>query len=293
MKKQIFEGVGTALITPFLRGKIDFVALERLIERQIEAGIPALIIGGTTGEAATLSDGERYELYSFAKDKIDGRCALVLGTGTNDTEVAVKHTKFAEDLGCDGVLIVTPYYNKGTERGIIAHYRRIAESTSLPIMLYNVPSRTGVNMSRQMLEMLAEVENIVAIKEAADSADKLVEIASMGERLRLYAGNDTQLFTTLALGGKGVVSVVSNLDPERMMRIVRRFKAGDIVGAREEQMVLLPLIKAMFKETNPAPIKHAMARVGLCAEEMRLPLTEVSGETRRLIDIELSRYGYL
>jgi 4-hydroxy-tetrahydrodipicolinate synthase len=293
LKKTVFTGAATAIITPFKNGAIDYASFKNIIEQQIAGSIDAIVVAGTTGEAATLSDGERYELYSFAKDKIDGRCALVLGTGTNDTEVAVKHTKFAEELGCDGALIVTPYYNKGTERGIIAHYRRIAETTSLPIMLYNVPSRTGVNMSRQMLEMLAEVENIVAIKEAADSADKLVEIASMGERLQLYAGNDTQLFTTLALGGGGVVSVVSNLGPERMMRIVRRFKAGDIDGAREEQTALLPLIKAMFRETNPAPIKHAMARVGLCAEEMRLPLTEVSGETRRLIDIELSRYGYL
>ena len=293
MKNKIFSGVGTALITPFSGERIDFAALGRLIDRQIDAGISALIIGGTTGEAATLSDEERYELYTFSKEKIGGRCALVLGAGTNDTRVAIKHARFAEGLGCDGILLVTPYYNKGTERGIVAHYRRIAEATPLPIMLYNVPSRTGVNMTRQMLEALSEVESIVAIKEASDSADRLVEIAAMGERLTLYAGNDSQLFTALALGGAGVISVVSNLTPERMMRIYQDFMAGDLQGARDEQTALLPLIRAMFYETNPAPIKYAMARVGLCPGEMRLPLAEVTGETKRMIDIELARYGYL
>lgn len=292
MKNKIFSGVGTALITPFSGERIDFAALGRLIDRQIDAGISALIIGGTTGEAATLSDEERYELYTFSKEKIGGRCALVLGAGTNDTRVAIKHARFAEGLGCDGILLVTPYYNKGTERGIVAHYRRIAEATHLPIMLYNVPSRTGVNMTRQMLEALSEVESIVAIKEASDSADRLVEIAAMGERLTLYAGNDSQLFTALALGGAGVISVVSNLAPERMMRIYQDFMAGDLQGARDEQTALLPLIRAMFYETNPAPIKYAMARIGLCSGEMRLPLAEVTGETKRMIDIELARYGY-
>lgn len=293
MKKTIFEGVGTALITPFSEGKIDFPALERLIERQIEAGISALVIGGTTGEAATLSDEERYELYAFAKEKIGGRCALMLGTGTNDTRVAIKHTRFAEGLGCDGALLVTPYYNKGTERGVVCHYRAIAESTTLPLMLYNVPSRTGVNMSRATLENLSEVENIVAIKEASDSADRLVEIAAMGDKMRLYAGNDTQLFTALSLGGMGVISVVSNIAPRRMMKIYKDYKTGDIPAARAEQVSLLPLIHALFTETNPAPVKHAAARLGLCSGELRLPLYEVSSETGRLIDIELSRFGML
>ena len=293
MKKTIFEGVGTALITPFSGGRIDYPSLSRLIDFQIDSGIGALIIGGTTGEAATLSDSERYELYAFAKEKIGGRCALMLGTGTNDTRVAIKHTQFAEELGCDGALLVTPYYNKGTERGVVCHYRSIAESTSLPLMLYNVPSRTGVNMSRATLENLAEVENIVAIKEASDSADRLVEIAAMGEGLQLYAGNDTQLFTTLSLGGKGVISVVSNVAPRLMNSIYESFKAGDILTARAGQGALLPLIKAMFIETNPAPVKHAMARLGFTSGEVRLPLYEVSGETKRAIDIELSRYGLL
>lgn len=293
MKKTIFEGVGTALITPFSDGRIDFPALGRLIDWQIEEGVSALVIGGTTGEAATLSDEERYELYAFAKEKIGGRCALMLGTGTNDTRVAINHTRIAEELGCDGALLVTPYYNKGTERGVVCHYRAIAESTSLPLMLYNVPSRTGVNMSRATLENLSEVENIVAIKEASDSADRLVEIAAMGDKMRLYAGNDTQLFTALSLGGAGVISVVSNIAPRRMMKIYKDYKTGDIPAARAEQKSLLPLIRALFAETNPAPVKHAAARLGLCSGELRLPLYEVSSETKRLIDIELSRFGML
>ena len=293
MKKHIFEGVGTALITPFSGGDIDYTALGRLIDFQIEAGISALIIGGTTGEAATLSDGERYELYRFAKERIGGRCALVFGTGTNDTRVAIRHTEFAEKLGCDGALLVTPYYNKGTERGVLCHYRKIAESTSLPLMLYNVPSRTGVNMSMHTLESLSEVENIVAIKEASDSADRLVEIGAMGEKLRLFAGNDSQLFTVLSLGGGGVVSVLSNLAPREMMEIYQRFKAGDIKGARERQMRLLPLIRAMFIETNPAPIKHALASLGLCSPELRLPLFEISSDHKRLVDIEMRRFGFI
>lgn len=293
MKNEIFSGVGTALITPFSGDKIDFATLGRLIDRQIEAGISALIIGGTTGEAATLSDEERYELYAYSREKIGGRCALVLGAGTNDTKVAIRHARFAEESGCDGILLVTPYYNKGTERGIVAHYRRIAEATSLPLMLYNVPSRTGVNMTRQMLESLSEVDNIVAIKEASDSADRLVEIAAMREKMALYAGNDSQLFTTLALGGLGVISVVSNLVPEKMVRIYRDFLAGDLGASRDGQTAILPLVRAMFYETNPAPIKYAMARVGLCSGELRLPLAEVTGETKRMIDIELARYGLL
>lgn len=293
MKKSIFRGVGTALVTPFSDGKIDYDALERLIEGQIEAKISALIIGGTTGEAATLSDEERYELYAFCKERIGGRCAMVLGTGTNDTEVAIRHTKYAEDLGCDGALLVTPYYNKGTDRGVIEHYKKIAKSTSLPLILYNVPSRTGVNMSRQMLESLSEVENIVGIKEAADSADRLVDIAAMGDKLRLFAGNDSQLFTALSLGGDGVISVVSNLAPKQMMNIYDHFCEGNLSAAREAQISLLPLIHAMFVETNPAPIKYAMARVGLCRSEVRLPLFEVSDGAKKIIDDAIFRKNHL
>ena len=283
-KKTIFKGVGTALITPFCQGRIDYPALDRLIERQISGGVDALIIGGTTGEAATLSDRERYSLYTHAADRIDGRCALIFGTGTNDTRVAIKHTEAAEKLGADGALVVTPYYNKGTASGIVEHYKSIAASTNLPIILYNVPSRTGVNIGLSELSELANIENIVGIKEASDSADRLVKIATLGDAMPLYAGNDSQTYTVLSLGGSGVISVLSNLSPQRMKRITDAYLAGQCKESLAEQLSLLPLIDAMFLETNPAPIKYAMAKVGLCREEMRLPMMPIGETARRAID---------
>ena len=283
-KRVIFKGVGTALVTPFSRGRIDYPTLDRLIERQIDAKIDALVIGGTTGEAATLSDNERYVLYAHAIDRVGGRCAVILGTGTNDTRVAIKHTRVAKDLSADGALVVTPYYNKGTESGIRRHYEAIADAVDIPLILYNVPSRTGVSIPISTLAGLSERENIVGIKEAADSADRLVKISALGEALPLYAGNDSQTYTALALGGVGVISVLSNLCPERMKKISDSLASGENEAALSEQQTLLPLIDAMFAETNPAPVKYALARLGLCSEEMRLPMSEVCDDTRRLID---------
>lgn len=288
-KRSIFRGVGTALVTPFRHGKIDYPSLDGLIERQIQGGIDALIIGGTTGEAATLSDRERYSLYTHAIDKIDGRCSVILGTGTNDTRVAIKHTDAAERLGAGGALVVTPYYNKGTSRGVLEHYRAIAASTDLPLILYNVPSRTGVNIGLPELSELSKIENIVGIKEASDSADRLVKIAALGDALPLYAGNDSQTYTALALGGAGVISVLSNLCPERMRKITDTFFAGRTDESLAEQLSLLPLIDAMFLETNPAPVKYALSRLGLCREEMRLPMGSIDEATKRSIDRITSR----
>ena len=290
MKKTIFRGVGTALITPFSDREIDYAALGGLIEMQISAGVSALIIGGTTAEAATLSDDERYKLYSFAKGKIAGRTKLIFGTGTNDTRVALAHTKFAERLGCDGVLLVTPYYNKGTEEGIEKHYLSIAESVNLPIILYNVPSRTGVNLGFNLLERLSNHPNIVALKEASDSCDRLVSLSAMSDKLTLYAGNDSQIFPTLALGGIGVISVVSNLLPEITIDMCNRFFAGDYAGAREIQFKLLPLIRSLFLETNPSPIKYALSKMGYCSAEVRLPLSEPRDSTRLEIDKALKLF---
>ena len=289
-KRVIFKGVGTALVTPFSRGRIDYPTLDRLIERQIDAKIDALVIGGTTGEAATLSDNERYVLYAHAIDRVGGRCAVVLGTGTNDTRVAIKHTRVAKDLSADGALVVTPYYNKGTESGIRQHYEAIADAVDIPLILYNVPSRTGVSIPISTLAGLSERENIVGIKEAADSADRLVKISALGETLPLYAGNDSQTYTALALGGVGVISVLSNLCPERMKKISDSLASGENEAALSEQQALLPLIDAMFAETNPAPVKYALARLGLCSEEMRLPMSEVCDDTRRLIDGILKKF---
>ena len=291
MQKKIpFLGTGTALITPFSSGEIDYAALWRLIERQIDAHIPALIIGGTTGEAATLSDEERYELYQRVIEHVGGRTRIILGTGTNDTRIAMRHTKEAERLGAHGVLVVTPYYNKGTRTGIVNHYRAIAGETSLPLILYNVPTRTGVNLSVQTLEELCSVENIVAIKEASDSLDRLVELSTLGDSLYLYSGNDTQIFPTLALGGIGVISVASNLLPQPIESICRDWREGYTERARQTQRDLLPLLHALFWETNPTPVKYALATLGLCQNELRLPLSTLSEEWRPRMDALLSRF---
>lgn len=290
-KKIIFSGAASALITPFLGGEIDYPSLGRLIEWQIQCGIDGLVIGGTTAEAATLSDEERYKLYTFAKGKIAGRTKLILGTGTNDTRVAIAHTKFAERLGCDGVLLVTPYYNKGTEAGIEKHYLSIAESVDLPTILYNVPSRTGVNLGLNLLDRLSDHPNVVAIKEASDSTDRLVSLAALGEKLTLYAGNDSQIFPTLALGGRGVISVVSNILPTTVTKLCRDFFDGRQKEALDVQLRLLPFIRSLFMETNPAPIKYAMSIRGFCTPEVRLPLSEPRESTKeeiknRLAEIE-------
>ena len=283
-KKIIFEGCATAIVTPFCDGKIDFKTFSSLIEFQINEGADALVIGGTTGEAATLTDSERYELFSAAKEAVRGRVKLIFGTGTNDTKTAVNHTRRAEEIGCDGVLVVTPYYNKGTEEGIYRHYISIAESTNLPIILYNVPSRTGVNLGFGILERLVLHPNIVALKEASDSLDRLVSLAAFGENLRIYSGNDSQIYPTLSLGGLGVISVVSNLFPKRTCELCRLYFEGEREKSLKSQLELLPLIKAMFLETNPAPIKYAMSKLGLCNSELRLPLAEPRESTKKEID---------
>ena len=289
MKKIIFSGVGTALITPMKDGKIDYLGLEGLIEWQISEGVGALIIGGTTGEAATLSDRERYELYSFAKKCAGDRIPLIFGTGTNDTEAAIKHTKMAERIGCDGALAVTPYYNRGTSEGIVRHYKKIAESTELPIILYNVPKRTGVNLSQREIERIAECENIVAIKEAGDSLDRLCTLAALSERIGLYAGCDSHTYSVLSLGGLGVISVASNLFPSIFVKLYSHFVTKDRENALRLQLMLLPFISAIFMETNPSPIKYAMSLAGLCSPEVRLPLYECENATRDRVKLEYER----
>ena len=283
MKKHIFEGCATALITPFSDGEIDYSALDGIIELQIKSGVGALVIGGTTGEAATLSDKERYSLFEFTADRVNKRLPLIFGTGTNDTRKAIEHSREAERIGADGILVVTPYYNKGTEDGIYRHYTEISDAVDLPLILYNVPSRTGVNLGLSLLSRLAVCERIVGIKEASDSAERLTDIAALGERLPLIAGNDSQLLTTLALGGLGVISVVSNIYPERVCAVYKRFCEGDIEGARRAQIELLPTIRVLFEETNPSPVKYAMSLLGLCRDEVRLPLSTPRESTKKRI----------
>lgn len=292
MKKPcIFTGVATALVTPFKDGEVDYPTLGRLIEMQIASGVSALVIGGTTGEAATLSRVERFSLYEFAKERVNSRVGLIFGVGSPDTAESVSYAARATAIGCDGVLAVTPYYNKGTEEGVTQHYLKIAEASGAPVILYNVPSRTGVNLTLAQLERLSRHPNVAAIKEASDSADRLVSIAAIGDGLRLIAGNDSQLYTVLALGGDGVISVVSNLFPSRLVRICDDFFSGRIGESRSRQLSILPLVNAMFMETNPTPVKYAMSALGLCSPEMRLPLAEATAQTKSRIDAILEEYA--
>lgn len=288
-KKTVFTGVGTALVTPFKDGEIDYKALGSLIEMQIISGVSAIIIGGTTGEAATLSDSERYALYEFAAKKCEKRVKLIFGTGTNDTSAAIRHTKIAEKIGCDGVLLVTPYYNKGTEEGVYRHYMSIMDSVSLPAILYNVPTRTGVNLGLGLLSRLSEHENAAGIKEASDSADRLVSLSALSAHMPLYAGNDSQIYTVLALGGAGVISVVSNILPVLTCDIVNFYLHGEEKKSLNAQLRLLPFINSLFLETNPTPIKYAMSRLGLCSPELRLPLYEARASTKAALEGELGK----
>ena len=293
MKKLgIFCGVGTALITPFKDGKIDFVALRELIERQIRAKIDALVIGGTTAEAATLSDTERYELFEYARDVIGGRCRLIYGTGTNDTRVAIKHTEYASHLGCDGVLVVTPYYNRGTAEGVIRHYEAIAKASGVPVLLYNVPSRTGVNLSLETLERLAENDMIVGIKEASGNISQVAEIAALaGDKIDIYSGNDDQIVPILSLGGKGVISVLSNVMPKETSDMCKMYFDGDVNGSLKLQLKLLPLVNALFSEVNPIPVKAAVSAMGYGENYLRLPLTPMEDATRAVLYKEMKNVG--
>ena len=288
-KKIIFSGVGTALVTPFKNGEIDYAKLDSLIDMQLDAGVDALVIGGTTGEAATLTEKERYTLYSYATERIGGRAKVVLGTGTNDTSAAIRHTRFAAECGADGALAVTPYYNKGTEEGVYRHYMSIADCSEIPIILYNVPSRTGVNLGINLLRRLGEHEQIVGIKEASDSTDRLVELSVLADKLPLYAGNDSQIYVTMALGGLGVISVVSNILPGEVKRIATP-SLPDPLTALRTQHKLLPLIKVLFAETNPSPVKYAMSLMGLCLSDVRLPLSEPRESTKIEIAKAISDY---
>ena len=280
-KKIIFRGAATALVTPMKEGRIDYNSLNLIINEQINAGISALVVGGTTGEAATLSYNERVELYKFTRERWGGK--LILGVGTNDTRTALEYTRLAAEVGCDGTLAVTPYYNKGTYRGVVEHYKALAREADIPLILYNVPSRTGVNLTLAQLEELAKEENIVGIKEASDSVDRLTELRKLGEDLHLYAGNDSQIFATLALGGLGVISVISNLFPKRVEDMCRLFFEKNYADSMSIQLALFDFIRLMFKETNPTPIKYAMSLVGLCSPEVRSPLSLPEEKTRREI----------
>ena len=280
-KKSVFKGAATALITPFRDGEVDFSALGSLIDRQIECGIDALVICGTTGESATLSDEEHREILKYALERSGGRVPMIAGTGSNDTARAVKSSRFASDLGYDALLVVTPYYNKATERGLIESYVKIADASSCPIILYNVPTRTCCNITLPVYRELAKHENVVAVKEASGNISAVAElIAECGDDLDVYSGNDDQTLPFLSLGGTGVISVVSNVIPKEMISLCRKWFSGDIEDCRRLHEKYLKLMKMMFCEVNPIPVKTACELMGLCTAEMRLPMCEIGEENK-------------
>ena len=275
-KNPIFRGAATALVTPLNENGVDYVQLKKLIDWQIEQGIDALVIAGTTGEGSTLSDAEHRELFREAIKMIDGRVPAIAGTGSNDTAYAIDLTKYACELGYDAMLVVTPYYNKATQKGLIEMFTAIADASTKPLILYNVPSRTGVDIAPSTYAALADHPMIGAIKEASGNLSKVAETAHLvGDKLDIYSGNDDQIVPILSLGGAGVISVLSNPMPKETSRMCHDFFEGNIEAARKAQLDLVPLINALFSEVNPIPAKAAMAAMGFCEDYLRLPLTKM------------------
>lgn len=290
MKKTIFRGVATALVTPFSEDgtKVDFEAFEKLIDNQIENGVSALVFLGTTGEPATMTQDECDEVIKFAVEYVNHRVPVIAGAGGNNTRVAIEKSKRYEDFGVDALLHVTPYYNKATQNGLVEHFTQIANSTHLPIILYNVPGRTGVNILPATLKTLSKIPNIVAVKEASGNIEQITEIIrTCGEDLPVYSGDDGLTYSVLALGGVGVISVASNVVPKRMSELCSLYFYGDIKKSREIQFELLPLIKTLFIEVNPIPAKAALSYLGMISPALRLPLTPMSEENKQKLINEL------
>ena len=273
-KKTIFTGAATALITPLNEKGVDFDALRKLVDWQIEQGIDALVICGTTGEASTLSDAEHKEVLRVALEAAAGRVPMIAGTGSNDTAYAIQMTREACAMGYDAVLAVTPYYNKATQNGLVAHYTAIAQASTVPVIVYNVPGRTGVNIAPATYQKMCKVPNLSAIKEANGNISSVVETATLcGEGMDIYSGNDDQIVPIMACGGKGVISVLSNLLPKETSEMCHKMLSGDVAGAMAMQKKYLALTNALFSEVNPIPAKAAMAAMGFCENYLRLPLT--------------------
>ena len=274
MKKTVFTGAATAIITPMKNGGVDYEAFEKLIEWQIAQGIDAIVVCGTTGEGSTLTDEEHKECIRFCVEKVAGRVPVIAGTGSNDTAYAIDLTKYACEVGADAMLLVTPYYNKATQAGLVKSFTAVADVSTKPVILYNVPSRTGCNLLPATAAILAEHPNIVAIKEASGNISQIAELAALTRgKLDIYSGNDDQIVPILALGGKGVISVLSNPMPKETHDICAKFFDGDLQGSLQMQLELLPFVNALFSEVNPIPVKACMEAMGYCGEEIRLPLT--------------------
>ena len=294
MKKVLFKGCGTAISTPFDENGVNLEEFEKLVENQIQNKVDAIIVCGTTGEASTMSTEEKMLTIKSAVKTSHGRIPIIAGTGGNNTRQVIEYSKRIETLGVDGLLIVTPYYNKCTQNGLIEHYKEIAKNVSLPIILYSVPSRTGINIEPKTCLELSKIENIVAIKEASGNLSQVAEIAHLcGENLQIYSGNDDQVLPVLSLGGIGVISVLSNVMPEYMHNMVQNFLDGNLNNASQMQLDAIPLVKALFSEVNPIPVKAALNILGYNYGVPRLPLTKISEEKEKVLKNELLQFNLL
>lgn len=279
MKNTVFTGAATAIVTPLTKDGIDYEQFARLIDWQIDEGIDAIVAVGTTGEGSTLTDEEHKEAIRFCVEHVAGRVPVIAGTGSNDADYAIELTKYACEVGADAMLLVTPYYNKATQNGLVAFFTAIADASDKPCILYNVPSRTGCNLLPATVARLAAHPNIVAIKEASGNISQIAELAALvGDTLDIYSGNDDQIVPMMSLGAKGVISVLSNLMPRETHNMCERFLKGDVAEARRLQLELLPLVNALFCEVNPIPVKAAMHAMGYCENYLRLPLTPMEAE---------------
>lgn len=290
----MFQGVFTALVTPFRDGTVDERALHDLVELQIGAGVDGLVPCGSTGEAATLSHAEHRRVVEVVVAAARGRVQVLAGTGSNSTEEAVALTRHAKEAGADGALLISPYYNKPTQQGIVAHYAEVARQTAFPLVVYNIPGRTASNVLPDTLARLAEIEQVVGVKESSGSLDQMAHvIAAVPDSFAVLSGDDSLTLPLLAIGGSGVISTSSNLVPAEMVELVRAFRAGDVERARALHYRLLPLFDALFVETNPIPVKAALALRGAILEELRLPLTRLSPASRERLQVVMKELGLL
>lgn len=294
MKKEIFRGAGVAIITPFTETGVNYNELGRIIEDQIAGGTDAIVITGTTGESATMTDAEHREAIRYTVEKVGGRIPVVAGTGSNETSYAIELSQYAEKVGADALLLVTPYYNKCTQNGLVAHYTKIADSVGIPAILYNVPSRTGVGIKTETYAKLSQHPRIVGVKEASGDLSAILRLrAATGDDFAVYSGNDDQIVPILSLGGSGVISVLSNVAPRAAHDICHHYFDGDVRTAAKMQIDYTDLIDALFCEVNPIPVKTAMRRLGYDAGPLRMPLSEMEPAHAAQLDAALRKHGLL
>ena len=292
MKKTIFEGMATAIVTPMTRDGIDYEALGRFIDFQIESGINAIVVMGTTGENATIEYADQKEIIRYTVDRVAKRVPVIAGTGTNNTDHVLHNTKNACEVSADAILVVTPYYNKATQNGLYEHFKTIADASDVPVILYNVPGRTGCNLLPKTVARLAEHENIVAIKEATGNVAQMVEIMHLcGDKIDVYSGEDALTVPMMAMGAAGTISVLSNVAPKESVAMTDACRAGDFKTAAKMQADLLPLINALFSEVNPIPAKAGVSAMGFGEENLRLPLTPMEDATRAVLYAEMRKLG--